>query len=63
VAYVGSGSGRVYGVSLGSGRTIWQASVGEPVRGATESDGSVGGLAVGNGLLVVPAYGRIVAFH
>jgi outer membrane protein assembly factor BamB len=63
VAYVGSGSGRVYGVALRSGRAIWRASVGAPVHGSGEMSGGIGGLAAAGGLLVVPAYGRVAAFR
>ncbi len=63
VAYVGSGSGRVYGVSLRSGRARWSTSIGVPVHGSAEWDGGIGGLAAAGGVLVVPAYGRVVAFR
>ena len=63
MAYVGSGSGRVYGVSLRSGRARWSTSIGVPVHGSAEWDGGIGGLAAAGGLLVVPAYGRVVAFR
>jgi outer membrane protein assembly factor BamB len=62
-AYVGSGSGRVYGVSLRSGRAVWRASLGAPVHGSGEGSGGIGGLAAAGGVLVVPAYGRVVAFR
>jgi outer membrane protein assembly factor BamB len=62
-AYVGSGSGRVFGVSLRTGRAVWRASVGRPVHSSAELSGTLGGLAAGGGLLVVPAYGRVVAFR
>jgi outer membrane protein assembly factor BamB len=63
VAYVGSGSGRVFGVSLRRGRAVWRASLGVPVHGSAELSGTLGGLAAGGGLLVVPAYGRVAAFR
>jgi outer membrane protein assembly factor BamB len=63
VAYVGSGSGRVFGVSLRTGRAVWRASVGTPVHSSAELSGTLGGLAAGGGLLAVPAYGRVVAFR
>ena len=63
IAYVGSGSGRVYGVSLRSGRAVWRGSAGAPVHGAGEFDSGIGGLAAAGGVLVVPAYGRVVAFR
>ena len=63
VAYVGSGSGRVYGVSLTSGRRVWRTSLGAPVHGSGEVTGLIGGLAAGDGVLVVPAFGRVAAFR
>jgi outer membrane protein assembly factor BamB len=62
-AYVGSGGGRVYGVSLRSGRAVWRTSLGVPVHGSDEVSGVIGGLAAAGGILVVPAYGRLVAFR
>ena len=59
--YAGSGSGRVYGVSLRRGRRLWSASVGAPVP-AAQFERVPSGLAAGAGLLVVPALGRIVAY-
>jgi outer membrane protein assembly factor BamB len=59
--YVGSGSGRVYGVSLRSGRRVWQADVGAPVP-AQWMGRMWTGLAAAEGVLVVPALGRLVAF-
>ena len=61
-AYVGSGSGRVYGVSLRSGRRVWRASIGVPVHGPAGGQ-SLGGLAAADGLLVVPGWDRVVAFR
>jgi outer membrane protein assembly factor BamB len=63
VAYVGSGSGRVFGVSLRTGRRVWRTALGAPVHGSGEGSGGIGGLAATGGLLVVPAYGRIAAFR
>jgi outer membrane protein assembly factor BamB len=59
--YVGSGSGRVYGVSLRSGRRVWSASAGAPV--PAQWDGVIwSGLAAGERVLIVPALGRVAAF-
>jgi outer membrane protein assembly factor BamB len=63
LAYVGSGSGRVFGVSLRTGRAVWRASLGVPVHGSAEFTGATGGLAAAGGLLVVPAFGRVAAFR
>lgn len=60
-AYVGSGSGRVYGLDLRTGRVRWRGDAGAPVRAPVEA-GFVAGLAAAEGLLLVPAYRRLVAF-
>jgi outer membrane protein assembly factor BamB len=62
-AFVGSGSGRVYGLSLGRGRVTWRTRLARPVLGGGDGAGSPRGLAAGEGLLVVPSYGRLVAFR
>jgi eukaryotic-like serine/threonine-protein kinase len=59
--YVGSGSGRVYGVSLRSGRGVWSADAGAPIPAQWMGRMWVG-LGAAEGLLVVPALGRLVAF-
>jgi outer membrane protein assembly factor BamB len=59
--YVGSGSGRVYGVSLRSGRRLWSADAGTPVP-AQWVGRTWGGLAAAEGVLVVPALDRLSAF-
>jgi len=61
-AYVGSGTGRVYGLSLRTGRVTWQTRLRRPVLAASDS-GIISGLGAGEGLLVVPAHGRLVAFR
>jgi outer membrane protein assembly factor BamB len=62
-AYVGGKSGRVYGVDLATGRERWHADTGQPVRPPDWWDNSVKpGLAVGGGMLIVPATGRLVAY-
>jgi outer membrane protein assembly factor BamB len=60
--FVGSGSGRVYGVSLRRGRVAWRGSAGAPVPFPTPS-GTVSGLAAAEGTLLVPALGRLVAYR
>jgi outer membrane protein assembly factor BamB len=60
--YVGSGSGRLYGLSLRSGRIAWRTRLPRPVLGSLMG-GLGGGLAAGEGLLVVPSFGRLVAFR
>jgi outer membrane protein assembly factor BamB len=59
--YVGSGSGRVYGVNARTGRVRWRGDAGAPVLGPG-SGGLVPALAASDGLLLVPALGRLVAF-
>jgi outer membrane protein assembly factor BamB len=61
IVYAGSGSGRVYGVSLRSGRRVWRTRPGPPIPGA-RGEPVPNGLAAGGGLLVVPALGRVVAY-
>jgi outer membrane protein assembly factor BamB len=61
VVYAGSGSGRVFGVSLRSGRRVWSTRPGPPVPGA-RGEPVPNGLAAGAGLLVVPALGRVLAY-
>jgi outer membrane protein assembly factor BamB len=62
-AYVGSGSGRIYGLSLRSGRPTWRVDLGDPVPGPQELGQILSGLAAGNGMLLVPALGRLVAYR
>jgi outer membrane protein assembly factor BamB len=62
-AYVGSGSGRIYGLSLRSGRPTWRVDLGDPVPGPQEPGQILSGLAAGNGMLLVPALGRLVAYR
>jgi outer membrane protein assembly factor BamB len=61
--YVGSGSGRLYGLSLRSGRVTWRTHLRRPIIGSYDGLGHFAGLAAGGGLLVVPAYRRLVAFR
>jgi outer membrane protein assembly factor BamB len=59
--YVGSGSGRVYGVDLYSGRVRWRGNAGTSVL-QPRSYPIQTGLAAADGMLLVPARGRLVAF-
>lgn len=61
-AYVGSGSGRIYGLALRSGRVAWRARLPRPVLGSLNQT-PARGLAAGEGVLVVPAYGLLAAFR
>jgi outer membrane protein assembly factor BamB len=62
IVYVGSGSGRLYGVSLGTGRRVWRADAGSPIP-APGGSGTLSGLAAAEGTLLVPALGRLVAYR
>jgi len=60
LVFVGSGSGRVYGLALGSGRRVWRASARTPI--AAPGAGTAG-LAAAEGTLFVPALGRLLAYR
>ena len=62
-AYVGSGSGTVYGYSLGTGRQVWAGDALAPVLPPDEHNAQqLQGLAVGGGVLAVPASTRLTVF-
>jgi outer membrane protein assembly factor BamB len=61
--YVGSGSGRLYALSLPRGRVLSRTELGRPILASGEGGGQLSGLAAGQGLLVVPAFQRLVAFR
>lgn len=65
VALVGALDGTVVGLDMGTGKIVWSANVGAGVTGAspTRSVNSLGGMGGGDGLLVVPAQQRLVAFR
>jgi outer membrane protein assembly factor BamB len=60
----GSSTGRVYALDRANGRTLWCDDVGRPITGPDEHNVSepVVGLGAGEGLLVVPASGLLVAY-
>jgi outer membrane protein assembly factor BamB len=62
--YAGSSTGRVYGLALDTGRPRWSALTGAPISGPGEGSAAapLSGIAAGDGLLVVPAGNRLVAF-
>jgi outer membrane protein assembly factor BamB len=63
VVYEGSRSGRVYGVSATSGHQVWSAKAGSVIVASDEQNADVRiGMAVGGGLLVVPAGPALTAF-
>ena len=57
VVYALSTSGNVFGVSTASGAKVWKGTVGQATNGPILS-----GLAVGGGLLIVPAGSTLTAF-
>jgi outer membrane protein assembly factor BamB len=60
VVFSGSGSGRVYGISLRSGRRVFRADAGRPV---PAPKGGLWGLAAAGRTLFVPALDRLVAYR
>jgi outer membrane protein assembly factor BamB len=62
--FVGSSSGMLYGLDLRRGRVVWSTNVGAPISGPDEQNVSQPhtGLGAGQGLLVVPAGSRLVAY-
>ena len=63
VVFVGSSAGTVYGVSASSGTQVWAGAAGSTIAGPDEQNADVlVGMAVGGGLLVVPAGNALTAF-
>ncbi|HEU4348017.1 MAG TPA: PQQ-binding-like beta-propeller repeat protein [Actinoplanes sp.] len=62
--YVGSSTGKVYGLSLAGGAVVWSTNVGSAVSAPDEFSVAepLAGLGAGQGLLVVPAENRLVAY-
>ena len=62
--FVGSSSGMLYGLDRRRGRVVWSTNVGAPILGTDEQNVSQPhtGLGAGQGLLVVPAGTRLVAY-
>ena len=61
--FVGARRGTVYGVSATSGQTVWTGQAGAVIYGPDEQNADVlTGMAVGDGLLVVPAGRVLTAF-
>ncbi|MBO0830877.1 MAG: PQQ-binding-like beta-propeller repeat protein [Actinobacteria bacterium] len=61
--FVGSTTGTVYAVSASTGQQIWAGVAGSAIEGPDEQNADVlVGLAVGGGLLVVPAGNALTAF-
>jgi outer membrane protein assembly factor BamB len=64
VVYAGSSDGTVHGVSASSGAQVWAGSAGSAILGPHEGSpfAVVIGMAIGGGLLVVPAGPQLTAF-
>ena len=63
VVFEGSSNGTVYGVSARSGSQVWSGKAGSRIVGVDENNPVVlVGVAVGDGLLVVPAGTALTAF-
>jgi outer membrane protein assembly factor BamB len=63
VVFVGNSDGTVYGVSASSGTKVWAGTAGATIAGPDEQNADVlVGIAVGGGLLVVPAGNALTAF-
>ncbi len=61
--FAGSSTGTVYGLSAASGKRIWTGKAGSVIYGPDEQNADVLiGMAVGDGLLVVPAGRVLTAF-
>jgi hypothetical protein len=63
--YVGGGDGTIYAVDLLSGELRWKARAADRIQAPDPSNGRmpISGLGAGDGLLLVPAVGRIVAYR
>lgn len=63
VVFAGSSDGTVYGVSASSGAQVWSGTAGSTILGPDEQNADVlTGMAIGGGLLVVPAGNALTAF-
>jgi hypothetical protein len=61
--FVGSSAGTVYGVSTNTGQQVSAGVAGSTILGPDEHNADVlVGMAVGDGLLIVPAGGKLTAF-
>lgn len=56
--FVGSNTGTVYGVSARTGKQVWSGTAGTQIVGPNDEIG----MAIGGGLLVVPAANVLTAF-
>jgi outer membrane protein assembly factor BamB len=62
--YISSSTGKLYGLALSTGKQVWSANVGSGVPGPEEQSAAqpLTGLGAGQGLVVVPAGDRLVAY-
>lgn len=61
--FVGSSNGTVYGVAAKTGKQVWSAVAGPSILSPDEQNADVlAGMAVGNGMLVVPAGNELTAY-
>ena len=61
--YVGSSSGNLYALDLGTGNQVWSANAGASIRAPDENNAvQLTGLGAGEGYLVVPAGTHLTAF-
>lgn len=63
--FVGSGSGKLYGLRATTGRVVWHGKLGSPILGPDEWNVSqpLTGLGAGDGILIVPASSKLVAYR
>lgn len=62
-AYIGSSTGKLYAVNLATGREVWSTNVGASISRTGCCTAPTTGLGAGEGLLVVPAGNRLVAYE
>lgn len=61
--FVGASSGTVYGVTASTGQQVWSGTAGSTIVGPDEQNADVlVGMAIGGGMLVVPAGNELSAF-
>jgi len=62
--YIGSSTGKLYGLALSTGKQVWSANAGSGIPGPEEQSAAqpLTGLGAGQRLVVVPAGDRLVAY-
>ena len=63
--FIGSASGRVYGLDAATGSQLWQMNVGSAIGSSPQYSGGIPyyALAAGHGLLVVPSANTVTAYR